>query len=1019
MATVSFYRALNIEREETANVFLFLSQSVFLGLFYGALDVAAYSLFLDVYPSTMLPKAYIVSGVIGIVLTSLYTTLQSKFNFSRFAFINLLVISILTLMLRSGYVFFPKNVIVWIIFVMYTPLNIVATLGFWGGVSRVFSLRQGKRIFGLIDSGQILGIILSSYGATLLLSLKMQMTDLLIVSSISIVSALILQFLISRRFNFNSSEVKSESGEEDLAEESSSFLQLFKKKYIFYLASFTGISMVATFFVAYSFMSVTKDSYPDTASFGKFFGAFTGTVMIFSLLIKTFVYGRLMKTYGLRTILLLSPFLLIIFTVIAIFFGHVFGYTSASGNFVLFFLIIALTRLFSKTLKDSFEIPAFKILYQAIDSKIRYIIQSRIDGSVNELSALASGLMLAGLASLAFIKVIHFIYFLMLVLIVWVYLAVRLYKEYRISLQASLSGYKKKSDLGKLIDQTMVIEEGLNTGSLYARVYSMEIARKFHTSAFEKEFAQFVTTGDLLEKQYAEAALKHLEPSTSEKIMPLLASRKDFVLPSFLMPKEGSLTSNIDKFIHSTNPVERAWGAHALEKMEGEEKIKSLKLLLRDQDVQVRSATIITCGNNRLTELAPSLIEHLSHPDCFHLAFDALVKISDPCIEFLEIYFAKSGTDESTQLRIIRIYGMMVGNKVKDVLLNKMESFNRNISVESIKSLKKVKVTLSEEELRRVFRVMSDFMGRMAWMVSLHVSLIDFKQFELLSKAIDKETHDNYDIIMDLLALAYDERSVSLIKENLDAGTKEGAGYALELMDIFVNDELKRYLFPLFEDNAPAEKLRVLQEEYPVLKLSPEQALKAILNRSRNELSDYTKLIALSSYSELAQPKVTDDIVSHLFNPDINIAETAAWLNYKLLPNTLDQYLLRIDNRLREELSQRIAKFEKYDQRRLFISFLRFLQQMDQFFVLSGEQIREFAARFNRYDMNKGELLKWSGNEASSYMLIVVEGRVQLKGSLYFSGYFDQGEMVLTMPLEILEKELSLLKQLKIHRWPF
>jgi AAA family ATP:ADP antiporter len=1004
MATDSFYRALNIEREESASVFLFLSQSVFLGLFYGALDVAAYSLFLDVYPSTMLPKAYIISGVIGIILTSLYTTLQSKFNFSRFAFFNLLVIAILALTLRSGFLFFPKNIIVWVIFVVYTPLNIVAILGFWGAVSRVFSLRQGKRIFGLIDSGQILGIILSSYGATLLLSLKMQMTDLLIVSSISIVAALILQFFISRRFSFNTTEVESDSKEETSPKESSSFFQLFKKKYILYLASFTGFSMVATFFVAYSFMSVTKDSYPDTASFGKFFGAFTGTMMIFSLLIKTFIYGRLMKTYGLRTILLLSPILLIIFTVIAVFFGNVFGFTSASGNFVLFFLIIALTRLFSKTLKDSFEIPAFKILYQSIDAKIRYSIQSRIDGTVNELSALTSGLLLAGIASLAFIKVIHFVYFLMLVLIVWVYLAARLYKEYRNSLQASLSGYQKKSEQGKHIDQSMVIEEGLNTGSLFARVYSMEVARKFNTSAFEKEFGQFVETDDLLEKQYAEVTLNHLQPATSERILPILGTPKDINLTALFKLNGDLNASSIERYIRSVNPVERAWGAHALEKIDVEEKIKSLKLLLRDQDAQVRAAAIVTCGNNRITELAPSLIEHLSHPDCFHLAFDALVKIGDPCIEFLEIYFAKSGTDESTQLRIIRIYGTMNGNKVKEVLLNKMESFNRNITIEAIKSLKKVKVTLTEDELRKVFRVMSDFMGRMAWTVSLHVSLLDLKQFELLSAAIDKETHDNYDVIMDLLALAYDERSVLLIRENLDAGTKEGAGYALELMDIFVNEELKRYLFPLFEDNTPAEKLRVLQEEYPVLKLSPEQVLKSILNRSRNELSDYTKLIALLSYPALEQAEMTDDIVSHLFNPDINIAETAAWLNYKLLPQTLDNYLLRVDSHLREELSQRIARFSNYNERRLFISFVRFLQQMDRFSVLSGEQIREFAARFHRQDLDKGESLKWTGNESSRFMFIVVEGEVRLKGSVNFSGYFTKGDMAITMPLEVLEK---------------
>ena len=151
-------------------------------------------------------------------------------------------------------------------------------------------------------------------------------------------------------------------------------------------------------------------------------------------------------------------------------------------------------------------------------------------------------------------------------------------------------------------------------------------------------------------------------------------------------------------------------------------------------------------------------------------------------------------------------------------------------------------------------------------------------------------------------------------------------------MDIFVNEELKRYLFPLFEDNAPAEKLRVLQEEYPVLKLTPEQVLKAILNRSRNELSDYTKLVALSSYPELAQPEITADIVSHLFNPDINIAETAAWINYKIIAtihliNTYCVLIIASGKNLVKELQS----LKNMINRDCLYPFVRFLQQTGAF----------------------------------------------------------------------------------------
>ena len=63
------------------------------------------------------------------------------------------------------------KIIAFALLVVYGPLRIIALVGFWGSVGRLFSLRQGKRLFGLIDSGWILGIILSR----ILLRIKLTM----------------------------------------------------------------------------------------------------------------------------------------------------------------------------------------------------------------------------------------------------------------------------------------------------------------------------------------------------------------------------------------------------------------------------------------------------------------------------------------------------------------------------------------------------------------------------------------------------------------------------------------------------------------------------------------------------------------------------------------------------------------------------------------------------------------------------------------------------------------------------
>ncbi len=98
-----FFRAMNVEANETTMVFLLLSQSVFLGIFYGALDIASNSLFLGSFPAEMLPRAFTVSGLVGILMTSVYSTLQKKLPFRNLALINLFTVAALTILLWMGF----------------------------------------------------------------------------------------------------------------------------------------------------------------------------------------------------------------------------------------------------------------------------------------------------------------------------------------------------------------------------------------------------------------------------------------------------------------------------------------------------------------------------------------------------------------------------------------------------------------------------------------------------------------------------------------------------------------------------------------------------------------------------------------------------------------------------------------------------------------------------------------------------------------------------------------------------
>ena len=140
------FSLLGIEPGEESMVSILLSQSVFLGIFFGAFDISAHSLFLSVFDEKMMAKGYVVSGLAGIILTSAYTKLQTKMIFRRFAVINLAFITVLMLLLWLAQLLAPSHLVVFLVFIMLGPLNILAMLGFWGTTARLFTLRQGKRL---------------------------------------------------------------------------------------------------------------------------------------------------------------------------------------------------------------------------------------------------------------------------------------------------------------------------------------------------------------------------------------------------------------------------------------------------------------------------------------------------------------------------------------------------------------------------------------------------------------------------------------------------------------------------------------------------------------------------------------------------------------------------------------------------------------------------------------------------------------------------------------------------------
>jgi HEAT repeat protein len=1011
------YKSLNIEAGEETSVLLLIFQSIFFGIFYGAFDITAHALFLEVYPATMIPKAYIISGLAGIIMTTGYSFFQSRIRFSVFAIINLFLIVIITVLLRYGFSLTSQEVIVFVVFVMMGPLNIIALLGFWGTVGRIFTLRQGKRLFGLIDTGQIIGIIISSYAIPLLLSLNFGTRNLLLVSAASIIIALLLQLVITNRITFRVGAEQT-SGEDSRRQ---NIFTTLKDRYIFIMSGFVVLLVIVTFFVHYTFITISKEYYPSDVAFAAFLGYFNGTLMIVSVLIKTFVYSKIMKTYGLKLALIISPLLLIVFTMVAAFVGGVFGFTVAASSFTLFFLLLSVSKLFAKTLHDSMVAPSMKILYQSLDARIRYSIQAMIDGTINEISALTSGIILAGLGALAFFGLVHYIYVLLGFLVVWLILAFRLYAAYKKSLNDSLSRYRlSQTHTEKRLASEYIVDE-LGEGNPGKIINALKITEYISFKKFKNALVELIGNASGYVSSFSlnkigEYLFLDRREDIENRLQTGQASEHKSLVNNILVKlNEGKVRNITDEdlalMVKSIHPSGRIRVATYIFNAKEFTYLPVLNTLLRDHDAEVRKAAIDVATRWKVRETVPVLIDYLDTP-LYDRAYDALIEIGEKGLEAIDQAFLKSGINELVLKRLTRVLGEIGTIEAQDMLLNKIMYHNRDVAVQALQSLTACNYQADEDNVNKIAQTVRGVIAVLAWNLAAEHTITDNNMGEHLKKAIAEEIKSNFDQMFNLLSIAYDPRSIFHIRQNLESGTTEGIGFAIELLDLFVAEELKPVLFPVLDDTNIIEKIKQLQVEFPIEILEPEPLLISIINRDPNFINAYTKGCALYAINQIPGFIITQDLIAQVFNPDMVLAELAAWHIRKNDPVTLNQVLMRLDPDSRGYLQAKVTEVEN-GRSEFFIDLVFRFEKVSFFKSLSGNLLLNLTRNVQEIYLKEGSIFKFDTDKEEHLFSYVSKGSVVLMRGDSELATASEGSLISSLPFLAVDGEGFALKAIK------
>ena len=886
---LSIAKVLNIEKDERSVVFLLLTQSVFLGIFAGALDVGANALFLDAYSANLMPRAFMISGAVGILFTSIYTFLQRKMRFGLFTILNLLVVIIMTGILRFGYSYTDDPAVTFALLVFMGPLIIISMLGFWGTAGRYFTLREGKRLFGIIDTGSIVGMILAFYAVPLLVRFNFEVYNTLLIGLASLFIAMLFQLIVLYRHRIGTVPVSAE-----LKRRNKGFLSIFRKRYTSMMALFVILSVIAAFFIHYSFMWATEANYEDNRELTSFLGAFFGTMMIFTVVIKSTLYGWLMKNYGLKVSLLISPVLLLVLTVIAAVVGGFFGYTAEAASFTLFFLVISLSKLFNKSLKDAIESPSMKILYQSLDSGERFDIQAKIDGVVNEFTAFAAGLIMAGLLFMSFIHVIHFSYILIALLIIWVILGLSLYRLYRRTLDESLAAARAASVAegsgeplveSDVSGATMFREAIRLDPVFYYRADPDQLNRLLENDDQEKrKVAWELISGTLYRcpDEVMERAMAKSEDERLRKTIAAYAERLRF--PGKRVAEDFRSADRSRVFAALLQTVEQ----------QDESQLPSIIALLRDRDMQIRSAAIEAAGKLKVKEVGGYLVDYLGHPDLYAVTWSALVNMGEIVLDHLENAFHKTGTKEIVRLRIVRAMVSIGGPRANDLLFSKVGYHQRDVREAAIHGLYLNEYRPDEQQVLVLQDLIYAAVLAGAMNVAAEFVIRENDPGNGLYGAISEERKRTDHFIFTLLGIAYDRRAIGHVQQSIEDTDNDDTGFALELLSLIVDEQVYAYLDTYCDALSVPEKIRRLQNEMPVEIVSYDELLIDLINRDGLYTGSYLRICAIDALRTADDLDAGRYLAAQVFHPDPVISYTAS------------QVLAGMDQHLYKDVTERM-----------------------------------------------------------------------------------------------------------------
>lgn len=436
--------------------------------------------------------------------------------------------------------------------------------------------------------------------------------------------------------------------------------------------------------------------------------------------------------------------------------------------------------------------------------------------------------------------------------------------------------------------------------------------------------------------------------------------------------------------------------------------------LLNDSEPKVRNTAIKTSIKKNNAEVVKVIIENLGNPVFSNQAMNALVLIGQDTLNSLDGAFYRSGQSTQMMLRIIQVIGRIGGSRAREILWSKIDYPNKIVVSQVLLSLGECGFKAGISQITRIKYAIESDIADISWNLSAILEVGDEGFSDQMKSSLRWEIQNDIEHIYMLLTMLYDTRSIQLVKENIDSGTAEGITYAIELLDVFLSEQLKKRVIPILDDLTDTERANRLEDFYPRIKLDSELVLKFMINRDFAQSNRWTKACVLF---QIGFQRIEDfklDLIAQLFNPDWLLREVSAWALYQINPQAYEQNAKRLGDQVKRELDALII----HSRRKMRFEKVLFFQKITFFEKVPGITLSHLADISDEIHLHKQDSLSLD-EKLNNNFYIIVSGSVDFyqKGSYIYE--FGEGQFIgemLALPnfvntnLVIAKSEVVILK---------